>query len=229
LTQNQLQELLDNDHARSLLEAAEERGYLEASEMRGTFDVLRANDLLWSYVASNWLMGEDPPAFDILAWNEDSTRMPARMHTFYLRACYLENRLARGQLELAGRRLYLDDIDQDTFIVGAVNDHIAPWKSSYKTTQLLAKADVRFVLSSSGHIAGIANPPNPKATHWTNPETPPDPDVWLDGSVEHSGSWWTTWATWIGERAGGLADPPPLGGPQHPPLEDAPGVYVRES
>ena len=203
-----------------------QRGYLEGSHMRTTFDVLRANDLIWNYVASNWLMGEDPPAFDLLAWNADSTRMPAKMHSFYLRTCYLENQLAQGRMELDGVALRLEEIDSDVFLVGAQNDHIAPWESSYKTTQLLPKADVHFVLSSSGHIAGIVNPPNPNAEYWTNDETPPEPDDWLAGATQHSDSWWPHWAEWMSERAGPRREPPPMGSQAHPPQGDAPGRYV---
>jgi len=202
-------------------------GYLKETELATTFDILRANDLIWSYVASNWLMGESPPAFDILAWNSDSTRLPAKMHSFYLRSCYIENQLARGVMELAGVRLDLGAVTQDVYIVGAEKDHIAPWRSSYKTTQLL-KGDVRYVLSSSGHIAGIVNPPSKKAKHWTNELTPPDPDAWRAGAVEHQGSWWEDWAGWIAERAGAMVPPPPLGNDRHPPLDDAPGRYVLE-
>jgi polyhydroxyalkanoate synthase subunit PhaC len=201
------------------------RGYLESSEMSRTFDFLRANDLIWSYVASSWLMGEDPPAFDILAWNEDGTRMPAAMHSFYLRACYIENQLARGEMVLAGTRLNLGDIKEDAYVLSAKEDHIAPWTSSYKTTQLLP-GKVRFVLSSSGHIAGIVNPPSPKSKHWTNDSNPPDPNDWLAGAREHQGSWWEDWAAWIAERAGPRQDPPPMGSATHPPIADAPGSYV---
>jgi polyhydroxyalkanoate synthase len=202
-------------------------GYLEGREMATTFDLLRANDLIWNYVVSNWLLGEDPPAFDILAWNADSTRMPAAMHAFYLRTCYLENQLAGGELELAGARLDLDAVTQDLYLVGAVNDHITPWKSSYSTTQLV-KGSTRFVLSSSGHIAGIVNPPSPKARHWTNDDTPPSPDVWLAGASEHQGSWWEDWARWAKAHGGQRRKPPPMGGAEHPPIADAPGSYVLE-
>jgi polyhydroxyalkanoate synthase len=203
------------------------QGYLEGREMATTFDLLRANDLIWNYVASNWLMGEDPPAFDILAWNADSTRMPAAMHSFYLRTCYLENQLTRGEMELAGVRLNLDAVTQDLYLVGAVTDHITPWTSSYNTTQLV-KGDTRFVLSSSGHIAGIVNPPSPKARHWTNDETPPDPNVWLAGGTEHQGSWWEDWVGWAKAHGGQRRKPPPMGSDRHPPIADAPGSYVHE-
>jgi polyhydroxyalkanoate synthase subunit PhaC len=202
------------------------KGFLDAREMARTFDFMRANDLIWSYVATSWLMGEDPPAFDILAWNEDGTRMPAAMHSFYLRSCYIENQLARGEMTLAGTRLHLEDVKADTYILGAKEDHIAPWTSSYKSTHLLA-GKVRFVLSSSGHIAGIVNPPNPKSRHWTNSKTPPSPKDWLEGAREHQGSWWEDWAGWIAERAGPRRELPRLGSDTYPAIADAPGSYVH--
>jgi polyhydroxyalkanoate synthase subunit PhaC len=201
------------------------RGFLDSNEMSRTFDFMRANDLIWSYVASSWLMGEDPPAFDILAWNDDGTRMPAAMHSFYLRACYIENQLARGEMELAGTRLSLDAIKEDAYVLSAKEDHIAPWTAGYKTTQLLP-GKVRFTLSSSGHIAGIVNPPSPKSRHWTNSKNPPDPKEWLAGAEEHEGSWWEDWTAWIAERAGGRTKPPKMGSAAHPPVIDAPGTYV---
>jgi polyhydroxyalkanoate synthase subunit PhaC len=201
------------------------RGYLDSTEMSRTFDLLRANDLIWNYVASSWLMGEDPPAFDILAWNEDGTRMPAAMHSFYLRACYIENQLARGVMSLADTRLDLGSVKEDTYVLSAKEDHIALWTTAYKTTQLLG-GNVRYTLSSSGHIAGIVNPPSPKAMYWSNPSNPPDPKAWLAGATEHRGSWWEDWTAWIAERAGGKRDAPTMGSAAYPPVGDAPGKYV---
>ena len=132
--------------------------------MAGTFDVLRANDLIFNYVVSNWLMGQDPPAFDILAWNADSTRMPAAMHAFYLRNFYVENKLPGGELEIAGKQIDFRAIKSPTYVVSAINDHIVPWESAYKTVGLVS-GPVRFVLGSGGHIAGIVSPPGPKAWH----------------------------------------------------------------
>ena len=214
-----------------------EQGFLDGTEMASTFDSLRANDLIWNYVGSNWLMGGTPPAFDILAWNADPTRVPEATHSAYLRAFYLENRLARGDLTLAGRRLRLDDIAADTYILGAENDHITPWTSSYATTGLLG-SPLRFVLSSAGHIAGIVNPSGPerpserkgpsKRKYWTNEDLPPDADAWLAEADEHQGSWWEDWAGWIGARAGSRRPPPDEpGSTTHPALADAPGTYVH--
>jgi poly[(R)-3-hydroxyalkanoate] polymerase subunit PhaC len=202
------------------------RGYLEASEMAGTFNLLRANDLIWRYVASSWLQGEDPPSFDILQWNEDATRMPARMHSEYLRWMYLENRLAEGTLELGGRPVSLARSPVELYVLSARDDHITPWRGCYRTTQL-AGGPKRFVLTSSGHIAGIVNPPGPKRRHWVNETLPADPDEWFEGSAEAQGSWWEDWARWA-EKLGGKRRPPPsMGSEAHPPLEDAPGTYVR--
>jgi polyhydroxyalkanoate synthase len=218
---------VDSESVARLEQRMATQGYLDAAEMARTFNLLRANDLIWSYAASNWLMGEQPPAFDILAWNADSTRLPAAMHSFYLRSCYLENELARGELELAGTRLRLEDISADTYVLAAKEDHIAPWGSSYRTTQLLRGSEARFVLSSSGHVAGIVNPPNPKSRHWTLDELPPDPDDWVAGASEHEGSWWEDWTAWIEARAGERRAPPPLGSESYPIVSDAPGSYVH--
>ena len=204
-----------------------QNGFLEASDMATTFSLLRANDLIWGYVANNWLMGEKPPAFDILAWNADSTRMPATMHSFYLRACYLENQLATGEMEIADTKLDLGAAKNDVYVLAAEEDHIAPWKSSYAATQLFG-GDVRFVLSSSGHVAGVVNPPDSKRRYWTNDSTPSKPDAWRAGVDEHPGTWWTDWQEWISSRSGKRRKPPGTGSKTHPPLDDAPGTYARQ-
>lgn len=219
--------LTDPEAVQYVEQRMDQRGYLDEREMARTFTLLRANDLVFSYVASGWLRGESPPAFDILAWNADGTRMPARMHSQYLRAMYLENKLAHGELELAGTRLDLSRTTQDVYIVAAEDDHIAPWRSSYASTQLIG-GNKRFVLTSSGHIAGIVNPPGPKRRHWTNEELPLDPDAWRLGATVHQGSWWEDWATWIAGRAGERREPPPLGSDRFRPLADAPGSYVLQ-
>ncbi len=222
----------DSESVDRLVEAMGTKGYLDAAEMAGTFDVLRANDLIWNYVARNWLLGESPPAFDILAWNSDSTRLPAALHEFYLRACYVENRLARGELELAGRPVHLDAVTCDAFVVAAERDHIVPWRSAYRATELLG-GDVDFVLTSSGHIAGVVNPPSPKSRHWvtrggSRRGYPTDSDSWRADAVERRGTWWETWAEWAHERGGPWQDPPPLGSERYRAGAAAPGAYVRE-
>src|SRR5262249_54297981 len=162
-----------------------------------------------NYVVNNWLLGKKPPRFDLLAWNADSTRMPARMHSEYLRACYLRNEFSRGEFEVAGHALNPGKVDVDNYVVSAVDDHIVPWTSAYKTTQLLG-GNSRFVLSTSGHIAAIVNPPNPKAKHWINDDTDPDPLKWKAGSVLREDTWWNDWTSWIGQRAGGKVAAPKM-------------------
>lgn len=203
-------------------------GYLPSESMAGTFDLLRANDLIFNYVGPNWLEGKAPPAFDILAWNADSTRMPAKMHAFYLRHFYLMNELARGELELLGEHLSLKSVTNDTFIVAAINDHIAPWRTSFQSTTLLG-GDVTFTLSNGGHIAGVVNPPGQKAKYWIGTvggDSAPDADTWKQRATEVKASWWEPWRDWMAERGGGMRQPPPIGSDAYPPLEDAPGSYV---
>jgi len=202
-------------------------GFLEADSMALVFDSLRANDLIFQYVSNNWLLGKQPPGFDLLVWNADSTRMPAKMHSQYLRSCYLNNEFARGELEIDGRKLDPRQVDVDTYVVSAVNDHIVPWVSGYKTAQLFSGPN-RFVLSTSGHIAGVVNPPSPKAKFWTNDARPTDPQEWLDGAHLVDTTWWEDWSTWIAARGGALVAPPERpGSTEHPPIEPAPGSYVR--
>lgn len=203
------------------------RGYLAGPDMRGTFDFLRANELIWNYVVSNWLMGEDPPAFDILAWNADSTRIPEAMHGFYLRSCYVRNELASGDMVVEGSRLNLATLDQDVFIVAAENDHIVPWRSSYSSTKLL-NGEVEFVLTNAGHVAGIVNPPSPKAYYWLGGEATSGADRWQATATRRDGSWWNHWSDWIGTRAGALRETPPMGSATFPPITDAPGLYVHD-
>lgn len=219
----------DEATVRSLEKKMAKRGYLDAGEMSRTFDAIRANDLIFSYVESNWLLGQKPPAFDLLAWNDDSTRMPARMHTTYLRRCYLQNDFAMGRMDLAGVELDPGKPEQDIYVLSAVDDHIVPWASAYRTGRLLG-GEARFVLSTSGHIAGIVNPPSPKAKYWVDESAvlPEDPHEWQAGAQLHDGTWWQDWIIWLGARAGDKVTPPGEHGcAEYPPLSDAPGVYVH--
>jgi polyhydroxyalkanoate synthase len=218
----------DERTVEKLIKKIERSGTLEGTSMAGTFDILRANDLIFNYVVSNWLMGQDPPAFDILAWNSDSTRMPAAMHAFYLRNFYVRNKLAAGTLEIAGRTIDLSAIKSPTYVVSAINDHIVPWESAYKTTGLVS-GPVRFVLSSGGHIAGIVNPPSPKAWFLADDgATPPASATdWHARAQKRSGTWWEDWTRWAAESAGEMVDPPRTGSDAHPVLDDAPGRYVH--
>ena len=203
-------------------------GFLPAEDMAGTFNMLRANDLIWRYVQSNWLMGEEPPAFDLLAWNDDKTRMPARMHSEYLRWCYIENRLARGTFTIDGKALALGEVTSDVYVVAAIEDHITPWKGGYLTTRLFG-GPLRFVLTSSGHIAGVVNPPGGRRSYWTNDQLPESADEWLAGAADTKGSWWEDWIVWIGDRAGRRRKPVGLGSEAYPPICDAPGEYVLKT
>lgn len=184
---------------------------------------MKASDLVWRYVVSNWYLGKGPPAFDILAWNDDATRLPARMHSQFLRACYLENRLATpGAFSLGGVRIDLRRVRRPVYVLAAEKDHITPWRSAYRTTQLVGGETV-FTLTSSGHIAGIVRPPgSARACYWSRADLPPDPDAWLGGARRVEGSWWEHWASWIERHAGELVPPPEL-----PPGEPAPGTYVH--
>ena len=221
----------DEASIRRLERTMKRTGFLPKEDMQRSFNLLRTNDLIWNYAVSSWLMGEEPPAFDLLSWNNDSTRMPAEMHTFYLRSCYVENELARGVMELAGQQLDLGKVDQDLYFLSAEQDHIAPWRSSYAGARL-SGGNVRFVLSNSGHIAGIVNPPSPKSIHRVlegDRPLPEDPAEWLAAATMYPVTWWEDWAKWIGARAGGMRKPPRMGSRKYRPLADAPGTYVLET
>jgi polyhydroxyalkanoate synthase subunit PhaC len=209
----------------AIVEKMEKRGYLAGSDMAHTFSLLRANDLVFRYLTSNWLMGEDPPDFDLLAWNNDSTNMPAKMHAYYIQRCIVDNAIAKDELEVEGTRLMFSKTSTDSYFVAALNDHIVPWRTNYRTTQLF-HGKRRFVLTSGGHVAGVVNPPNPKSKHWTNEDLPADPDQWLAGAKETANTWWNDWANWIVPRSGALKAPPPLGNKKYPAGVEAPGTYV---
>jgi polyhydroxyalkanoate synthase subunit PhaC len=206
-----------------LEQAMRKRGFLAGSSLGQTFDWLRGNDLVWNYVVSNWYMGRQPPAFDLLAWNGDSTNMPSVMHSQYLRACYLHNLLVDADaFSIADTLIDLGRIRQPLYVLGAEADHITPWRGTYLTTQRVG-GEARYTLSSSGHIAGIVNPPgNAKAGYWTAPsQRGVSADDWLAGAERVQGSWWDHWVAWAGERSGPMIAPPQL-----PEGEPAPGSYV---
>jgi polyhydroxyalkanoate synthase len=215
----------DRRSVENLARRMEAKGYLEAEDMAHTFDLLRARDLVFKYVETDWLLGEEPPAFDMLAWNSDGTRMPAKMHAYYLRRCWIDNALALDQMEANGVRLMASEISNDTYVVAAVDDHIVPWRASYQTTRLF-KGNCRFVLSSSGHIAGIVNPPSPKTRLWLNDNLPPTPEDWREHATQHNETWWNDWISWAIARSGELRQPPALGNGTHPAGVKAPGTYV---
>jgi polyhydroxyalkanoate synthase len=224
----ELEVFIDEEQVASLERKMEERGYLEGSEMASTFNMLRANDLIWSFVINNYLLGRDPFPFDLLHWNGDSTRMPARMHSFYLRNMYLKNALAQpGGIELAGTPIDLTKVTVPTYFVSAIEDHIAPWKATYGGPKALSGAS-RFVLSGSGHIAGIVNPPVAnKYGYWTNDKQPESADDWLQDAKQHEGSWWVDWRKWLTPHAGKEVPARIPGKGKLKALEDAPGSYVK--
>ena len=220
---------IDDAQLESLEAAMAEKGYLEGRHMATTFNMLRANDLIWSFVVNNYLLGREPMPFDLLFWNADSTRMPAAMHGFYLRKMYQENLLARPEgLSLAGVPIDLGRIDIPTYIVATREDHIAPWQSCFAACGLY-RGQRRFVLGASGHIAGIINPPDAgKYGYWTGPVVEsPGADDWLAAAEHHEGSWWNDWHAWQRRRSGGKKVPARVPGDGAlRPIEDAPGAYV---
>lgn len=207
-------------------------GMLEGRDMAVTFNMLRANDLIWSFVVNNYLLGKDPFPFDLLYWNADSTRMPAVMHSFYLRNMYQQNKLVqKGGITLLGVPLDLSSITTPCYILSTREDHIAPWKATYKATQLY-QGDVRFVLAASGHIAGVVNPPaKDKYCHWTlegdHGSLPKKPDDYLASAKEHAGSWWPDWLKWQLPHNGGQVPARKIGAGALKPIEPAPGSYVK--
>ena len=224
----ELEVFIDEQQIAALEKRMEERGYLEGSEMATTFNMLRANDLIWSFVVNNYLLGKDPFPFDLLYWNSDSTRMPAAMHSFYLRNMYLRNLLREpGGVTLAGVPIDVTQVSVPAYFISTAEDHIAPWKSTYAGAKLL-KGPLRFVLGGSGHIAGIINPPAAnKYCYWTNDELSGDPGEWLESAQQHPGSWWTDWGRWIAQRGGEKVAARIPGKGKLKVIEDAPGSYVK--
>jgi len=207
-----------------------QRGYLDSREMSNMFNLLRPTDLIWSNVVNNYLLGEKPPAFDLLYWNSDGTRMARAAHSWYLRNTYAENNLVvAGKVRLKDEALDLGRITLDTYAVGAEKDHIVPWDAAWRITQLFG-GKVRYVLASSGHIAGIINPPGGKGSYWVDDENrrSATPEEWRNSAKRHEGSWWPDWAAWLAARSGVRVKPPTVGSPVHPALDDAPGRYVLE-
>lgn len=217
---------IDEDQLVALEERMDEEGFLDGRAMATTFNMLRANDLIWSFAINNYLLGKEPFPFDLLYWNSDSTRMPARMHSFYLRRMYQENLLKEpGALKLEGSRIDLGRVQVPVYFLSTREDHIAPWQSTYRGTRLFS-GPVRFVLGASGHIAGVINPPVAnKYGYWTSTELPEESDAWLEGAERHDGSWWSDWDGWVGEFAEGEVEAREPGNGLAV-LEDAPGSYV---
>ena len=204
------------------------KGILDGPSLGSVFAWLRPNELVWNYWVNNYLLGEDPPTFDILAWNADSTNIPAALHSQFL-DIFSDNVLATpGALRVLGTPIDVGRITIENYVTGAIKDHLTPWKACYRTTQLLS-GESTFVLSNAGHIASLINPPgNPKAHYLAGPQPGPDPDEWRRRAEERRGTWWEHWADWVLTRAGEERKAPTrLGSRRHGPLEPAPGVYVR--
>ena len=221
--------LVDDTVAAAAVADSAQRGYLDGKALAGVFAWLRPNDLIWNYWVNNYLLGKDPPAFDILYWNADSTRMPAALHRDFIEVS-LDNPLTRaGELTVLGTPVDLKQVTTDAYIVAGISDHITPWQNAYRTTQMLG-SEPRFVLSTSGHIAAMVNPPgNEKASfqvHETNPETS---EEWLQGAHKRRGSWWEDWSDWLGERSGATKTArKTLGNAKFKAQAPAPGAYVLE-
>jgi polyhydroxyalkanoate synthase len=224
----ELEVFIDENQVASLEKKMRERGYLEGSEMGNTFNLLRANDLIWSFVINNYLLGRDPFPFDLLHWNCDSTRMPAQMHSYYLRNMYMRNKLREpGGLTLSGVPIDLSKVSLPTYFVSAVEDHIAPWKTTFAGPGLI-RGGARFVLSGSGHIAGMINPPAAnKYGYWTNDASAASADEWFAGAEQHDGSWWNDWREWIAPFLGREVPPRVPGRGKLRVIEAAPGSYAR--
>jgi polyhydroxyalkanoate synthase len=211
-----------------------DQGYLDTKQMAGAFQMLRSNDLIWSAVVREYLLGERRPMTDLMAWNADATRLPYRMHRDYLRKLFLDNDLAEGRYEVDDRPVALRDIRAPLFCVGTVSDHVAPWESVYKI-HLLTNTDLTFVLTSGGHNAGIVSEPgHPHRTYQLgtrkNHDAYGDPDTWRAATPTREGSWWPEWQSWLAEHSSARVPPPPIGAPEHgfPVLADAPGTFVLQ-
>ena len=220
--------LIGNEQLRAIEAIMAEKGYLDGSRMANVFNMLRPKDLIWPYIVNNYMLGKKPMPFDLLYWNQDSTRMPAANHNFYLSEFYAKNALAEGNLVLDGVPLDMRKVKLPVYELAAREDHIAPAVSVFRGSRLLG-GPVEFVLAGSGHIAGVINPPNPdkpKYQYWTGPFEGADIEHWLTKASETPGSWWPHWIDWLRERSGDdIASRWP--GQKLPPIEDAPGSYVR--
>ena len=223
----ELSVFIDEEQLAALEERMNSKGYLEGRDMATTFNMLRANDLIWSCVVNNYLLGKSPFPFELLYWNADSTRMPAAMHSYYLRNMYQENLLVKpGGITLDGVPIDLRKVETPAFLLSTREDHIAPWRSTYAATRLF-QGPVKFVLSASGHIAGVVNPPGGKYGHWESAKNPPTPEEWLAGATSHPDSWWPLWERWVSHYSAGEVAARRPGNGQLKPIEDAPGSYVK--
>jgi polyhydroxyalkanoate synthase len=219
---------LDEPGLRHVEKQMQESGVLDSRSMASMFQMMRANDLIWSNFVNNYLMGKEPPAFDLLFWNNDGTRMTRNAHTYYLRNICLRNGFTRpNEIVVKGVPIDLKQIHQDVYAVGTHQDHIVPWKAAWRITELVG-GNVRFVLGGSGHIAGISSPPAKGRGYWTNDKRARTADEWFAGAEQQKGSWWTDWVAWLKPRSGKEVAPPSTGSDAYPALTPAPGTYVLE-
>jgi len=221
--------LLSHKVAAASTRASAEKGYLDGRMLAEVFAWLRPNDLIWNYWVNNYLLGHAPKAFDILYWNADPVRMTAGMHRDFMDLAIRNALTEPGASELLGSRIDLGKVDVDSYVVAGIADHLCKWQSCYATTQLFG-GESRFVLSTSGHIAAMVNPPgNPKASFQTSETNPPDAEAWLDGATTVKGSWWEDYANWLAARSGAeRGKPRRLGSAAYEPLCEAPGTYVHD-
>ena len=219
---------IDEPQVEQLLAKAKQDGILSGRQLSLAFNMLRSNDLIWSYVVNNYLKGKQPAPFDILYWNSDSTNLPAAMYSFYITEMYLKNNFCKpDEISLCGEKIDLSQIDIPCYFLSTIGDHIAPWKSTFDGMTLLG-GNKEFVLGASGHIAGVINPPAKKRRHfWVNGEQQQGADHWLETAERKEGSWWGHWTTWLKRRAGKKQPAPEVGSQQYPAIEPAPGRYVR--
>jgi poly[(R)-3-hydroxyalkanoate] polymerase subunit PhaC len=226
--------LIDESQIAFLEDMMWEQGFLDGRQMAGAFHMLRSNDLIWSRVVHEYLLGEREAMTDLMAWNADTTRMPYRMHSDYLRKLFLDNDLAEGRFAAGGRPVSLADLRAPIFAVGTERDHVAPWRSTYKINQQV-ESDVTYLLTSGGHNAGIVSEPGHAGRRFRVGTKRPsdrylDPDSFHAGIPPKDGSWWPEWIGWLVDRSGDPTTLPAMGAPQsgYPPLADAPGAYVFE-
>jgi poly(3-hydroxyalkanoate) synthetase len=221
--------MIDEETAAAAMAVSQARGYLDGRALAEVFAWLRPDDLIWNYWVNNYLQGRPPPAFDILSWNADTTRLPAALHHDFIRLALANALTVPGAATMLGSPVDLSKVDTEAYVIAGIADHLCPWESCYRTTGLLG-GPVRFVLSTSGHIAALVNPPgNPKASFRTAPSNPADPAGFLDAASTVPGSWWSDYSAWLAERSGGRKrSPRTLGRKGYPVLYAAPGTYVHD-
>jgi polyhydroxyalkanoate synthase len=231
----ELQLFIDESQLALLDDVMWQQGYLGSSQMAGAFQMLRSNDLVWSRVIKNYLLGKREPPNDLMAWNADATRMPYRMHSEYLHKMFLDNDLAEGRFLVEGQPIAISAVRQPIFAVSTETDHVAPWHSVYKI-HLLNEGDITFVLTAGGHNAGIVSEPGHPRRHYRIARRLAQggflsPEEWMASAREQEGSWWVDWVAWLNDHSGAPVPPPPLSAPEkgYPALADAPGAYVRET